>query len=100
MNDYFEWLEECHKTVEEMYKFYDTIDFMPYFTDKYSMDVDDIWDALEKYYDQEHPELLPEMCHGRFFNYVDRVDLMDYLAKRYNLGKSTEYIEKYYLSFE
>ena len=84
------------KKLEELsYNFYDTIDFTPYFTDVYWMDIDDIREKIEDYY-YKHQELLPK--EGDFFAVVDAEDFALYLKKRYNLHFSWQTIDKYYVS--
>lgn len=82
-------------------EFYDTIDFEPFFK-KYKdigheIPVDDLWTDLEKYYDEEHPELLPEDFRGYFFNYVNEEEFIDYIKDRYNLISNEVVTTHYYL---
>ena len=68
--------EEMLKRAKE---FYDTIDFEPYLKKynncEYCIPINELWKDLVKYYDEEHPELLPEDFRGYFFNFVTIVDI-------------------------
>lgn len=82
-------------------EFYDTIDFEPFLkkcvVSKHEIPVDDLCDELEKYYDEEHPELLPEDFRGYFFNYVNQEEFVDYIKDRYNLISNEVVTTHYYL---
>ena len=77
-------------------EFYNTIDFTRFFSD-YAMDIDDLQDCIEEYYEIQHPELIPEDFKGCFFNFMDRYEFATYLKQRYNMSMRDEVIEKYYL---
>lgn len=77
-------------------EFYDTIDFTPFFSDC-AMDIDDLQNSIEDYYEIQHPELIPEDFEGYFFNYMDKYEFAVYLKQRYNMSMTDVIIEKYYL---
>lgn len=77
-------------------EFYDTIDFTPFFSNC-AMDIDDLQNSIEDYYEIQHPELIPKDFEGYFFNYMDKYEFAIYLKHRYNMSMTNEVIEKYYL---
>lgn len=66
--------------------FYDTIDFKKFMSADYQISTRDLMDCIEEYYDELHPELLPEELNGSFFNYMDEQDFALYLKERYGFG--------------
>lgn len=75
--------------IKMSYNFYDTIDFKR-FINKYLKDgyglllkLSDLIQDIEFYYDETHPELLPEPFQGYFFNFIDEFDFGKYLENRY-----------------
>ena len=89
-------------TYEEMMKisedFYNTIDFTKFIHINFGkIDVKDLMNCLEEYYNISHPNLLPVEFKGFFFNFVNENEFAEYLSKRYDYKVETEVIEKYWL---
>ena len=71
-------------------QFYDTIDFTKFLDDtsknlpKLSViSMNKLMDVLKKYYEVDHPELLPPEFQGYFFNLMDLGEFAEYISKRY-----------------
>ncbi len=92
---------EYKKGLELSYKFYDTIDFEPFFLNGKNIEMDafTLINRIELYYDKQHPELLPKEMHGYFFNFVGEEEFVNYLKERYGFFVHTEIIEKHYLYY-
>lgn len=81
--------------------FYDTIDFTKFINnDSYRINVRDLMNCLEEYYDLRHPELLPAEFQGYFFNFINEDEFAEYLKKRYGYKIATETIERYWLQIK
>lgn len=92
-------------TYEEMIKisedFYNTIDFTEFIHISFrKINVRDLMNCLEEYYDISHPNLLPVEFEGCFFNFVNEDEFAEYLSKRYGYKIVTEVIEKYWLQMK
>jgi len=86
-----------HEMMEICYKFFNTIDFEPFFPAGKTVEVGEMMEQIEEYYDDEHPELIPEEFQGYFFNFCDQYDFVQYLKKRYNAVENEEVISKYFI---
>ena len=86
------------KRLEEISKnFYDTIDFRQYIPERGEMPLRELMSQLEDYYDNHHPELLPEELEGYIFDVIDEEDFFQYLKERYGLMCRLEIVENYYI---
>lgn len=77
--------------------FYDTIDFKKFMSADYRISTRSLMDCIEEYYDESHPELLPEELNGSFFNYMDEQDFALYLKERYGFGLIENTVIEYVL---
>lgn len=67
-------------------EFYDMIDFKEMFLpEENGVDIQEIIDDIEEYYDERNPDLLPPEFEGYFFNFWDKEEFLDYLKRRYNI---------------
>lgn len=92
-------------TYEEMIKisesFYDTIDFTKFIdSNSNRIDIRDLMNCLDEYYDLSHPQLLPKEFQGCFFNFINEDEFAEYLNKRYGYKIITEVIEKHWLQIK
>ena len=90
-------LRETMQMIDESYRFYDTIDLIEFIPSGVEIDLDDLINIIEDYFDNKHPELLPQKFQGCFFCFINREEFATYLEKRYGFHVKVELIEKYYL---
>lgn len=60
--------------------FFDTIDFKRFIKSGEKIELQDLEDSINEYYDN-HKELLPEVFQGYVFNFVSDYELEQYLEK-------------------
>ena len=87
-------IRNIDKEFKENTKFLDTIDFIPYFKQTFSLAV------LMKLVDFDYSDSdLPPVLEGEVFNYYTEDDLKDYLKNRYkNLNLYIAY--DYYIDYK
>ena len=79
-------------------KFFDTIDFTKYIPEGESqVSVRTLMDILETFYDENHPNLLPEWLEGCFFNFINEYEFAEYLKERYGYLITEEVEPHYYI---
>ena len=86
--------DEMMKRAKE---FFDTIDFTPFLPKDETVLLRDVMDAIEIYYDEQHPELLPEDFKRCFFNFTSEDEFAEYLHDRYGIKNREEVVEHIYI---
>ena len=77
--------------------FWDTIDFKQFMIDEEHINVRDLMNCIEDYFDEGHPDLLPPEFQGCFFNFMGEDEFAHYLGKRYGYDVRSETVEKWYV---
>ena len=85
-----------YEMIKVSYEFFDTIDFRQYIKPGERIELQDLIDSVDDYYDN-HPDQLPEMFQGFVFNFVSDYELGQYLEKRYGWKAHEEVIETHYI---
>ena len=78
-------------------EFYDTIDFTKFMSDAKRINIRDLINCIEEYYDINHPDLIPEELNRCFFNFTSDEEFADYLCERYGWKTQVEYVENCYV---
>ena len=88
-------MDEYEKTMKVQYDALDKIDFEPYFEKFKGKEVYDLMDAVEDDY-LDSPITKNNVLDGWIFNYLSRVEFIEYLEERYK-GKFKAFEVTHYL---